>query len=109
MLTRYVTALLLLTAVAMPTGSGQAATMFNGTAGFDLQAFGFNGSLNDTTYIYKTDRSMSNHFFDANVSGSVVNEYFANYRARAKFLGTFFQSSTGTNETGEEFPEHQRR
>lgn len=99
MLTRYCTTLMILAAVvAVPTRSARSQTRFDGTAGFDMQAFGFSGSLHDTTYVYKTDRSMSNHFFDASLSGSIVNEFFANYRARAKFLGTFFQSSTGSAE-----------
>jgi len=72
-----------------------AETRFGGSAGFDLTAYGFSGSLKDTTHEYFSRRSVSNHFVDANLSGNIVNRSFASFFLRGRLLGTFSQSSVG--------------
>lgn len=91
--------LVLLFCLAALIGSASPAmaeTRLLGSAGVDITAYGFSGSLLDTTLEYSSHRSLSDHYVDMSLTGTVVNENFATFGLRAKVLGSFSQSSTET-------------
>ena len=90
---------LVLMILALPCTAPGAETRLAGSVGIDLTAYNFSsqpgsGSLSGS---YETSRSLSNHYIDAALSGTLINERFAAYSLRGKVLGAFSQSSTASS------------
>jgi hypothetical protein len=89
---------LALLCLGWPVSQSWAEMRLSGSVGIDLTAYSFSSRYlgNLEAGSNQTNRSLSNHFVDARLTGTLINERFLAYGLRGKILGAFSQSSTGS-------------
>lgn len=85
---------LLLVITLLSTPSIIAQTTLSGEIGLDLENFGFDNSLKDTSRNFSVTRSQSRHYLNLNLGGPLVTDNFAIYSLSSRLFGTYYSANT---------------